>query len=76
MVCAFNKIDSVPCAFAEEWMNDFESFQDAIDCDREEYMGSLNRSLSLAMDEFYKWVDDHNFSFTHAAHTIPGTSKQ
>ena len=34
-------------------MTDFESFQEAIDADEEEYMGPFNRSLSLAMDEFY-----------------------
>jgi GTPase SAR1 family protein len=54
MVLAFNKVDAVPCEFAEEWMGDFESFQDALDGDNEEYMGSLNRSLSLVLDEFYR----------------------
>jgi len=55
MVCAFNKTDVVGCAFATEWMNDFEAFNDALEADRkEEYMTSFNRSLSLVMDEFYK----------------------
>lgn len=54
MVCVFNKIDVTPCEFLEEWMDDFESFQTAVDVDKEEYMGSLNRSLSLVMDEFYR----------------------
>ena len=55
MICAFNKVDVVPCDFAEEWMNDFETYQAALDGDKgEEYMGTLNRSLSLVMDEFYK----------------------
>ena len=54
MVCVFNKIDITPCEFVKEWMDDFEAYQDAIDVDGEEYMGSLNRSLSLVMDEFYR----------------------
>jgi len=54
MICVFNKIDCVSCKFAEEWMNDFEAYQNALDADSEEYMGTLNRSLSLVMDEFYK----------------------
>ena len=54
MVCVFNKIDVTPCEFLEEWMDDFEAYQTAVDVDKEEYMGSLNRSLSLVMDEFYR----------------------
>lgn len=61
MVCAFNKIDAVDCSFALEWMSDFEAYLAAVDQggsgeSREdgEYMGSLNRSLALVMDEFYK----------------------
>ena len=54
MVCVFNKIDITPCEFVKEWMDDFESYHAAIDIDDEEYMGSLNRSLSLVMDVFYR----------------------
>lgn len=64
MVCVFNKIDVCPCDFAIEWMRDFEAYQAALDADAhsgsgggdsgEGYMSSLNRSLSLAMDEFYR----------------------
>jgi hypothetical protein len=47
----------VPCEFALEWMQSFEAYQEAIDvaskANAEDYMHSLNRSLSLAMDEFY-----------------------
>ncbi len=55
MICVFNKIDVVPCDFAEEWMTDFEAYQNALDVDESaDYMTSLNRSLSLVMDEFYR----------------------
>jgi GPN-loop GTPase len=61
MVCAFNKIDAVSCEFALEWMEDFEAYLSAVDGagaegdeSDGEYMGSLNRSLALVMDEFYK----------------------
>ena len=53
LICAFNKTDVVGCEFALEWMADFESYQEAVDADDEEYMGPFNRSLSLIMDEFY-----------------------
>lgn len=54
MLVAFNKTDVVPFDFAREWMEDFEAFQEALHSDaKEEYMTSLNRSLSLVMDEFY-----------------------
>ena len=53
-VCMYT-VDVVPCQVVEDWMKDFESYQNAVDAeDKEEYMGSLNRSLSLAMEEFYK----------------------
>ena len=35
-------------------MDDFEKYLEAVDLDKEEYMGSFNRSLALAMDEFYR----------------------
>jgi len=55
VVCVFNKTDVAPAEFALEWMRDFESYQEALDADRsEDYMGPLNRSLSLGMDEFYR----------------------
>jgi GTPase SAR1 family protein len=38
MVCVFNKIDAVSCAFAEEWVTDFESFQLALENDKNEIL--------------------------------------
>lgn len=57
LVCTFNKEDVVPSQFAQEWINDFESFQAALDADEaESYVGPLNRSLSLALSEFYESI--------------------
>lgn len=55
LVCVFNKIDITPHEFAKKWIEDYESFQDALDENRsDDYMGSFNRSLSLAMEQFYR----------------------
>ncbi|RLN90960.1 hypothetical protein BBJ28_00022022 [Nothophytophthora sp. Chile5] len=53
-VVVFNKIDVLRHDFAQEWMTDFESFQTALDQVQDDsYMGSLSRSLSLVLEEFY-----------------------
>jgi hypothetical protein len=51
----FNKTDVVPHEFAKEWMTNYEMFQEALDEHSSEsgYYGSLTRSLSLVLDEFY-----------------------
>mmetsp|Transcript_12160 Transcript_12160/g.16967 ORF Transcript_12160/g.16967 Transcript_12160/m.16967 type:complete len:394 (+) Transcript_12160:43-1224(+) len=59
LVIVFNKTDVVPHDFALEWMKDYEVFQDALDemistDESTGYYGSLTRSISLVLDEFYE----------------------
>jgi GTPase SAR1 family protein len=60
-ILVFNKTDVQDHAFALEWMQDFEVFQEALQKrDRENregepsYMNGLMNSMSLVLDEFYK----------------------
>ena len=52
LVLAFNKIDLAPCDFAQHWMDDLDSFTEALQKERS-YMGSLAQSMALMLEEFY-----------------------
>jgi GPN-loop GTPase len=55
LVVCFNKTDVVSHDFCMEWMRDSEEFQKALDdtSDTSGFYGSLTRSLSLVLDDFY-----------------------
>lgn len=52
-VVAFNKIDVTPHDFLVEWMQDFQKVGAALNKETS-YVASLAKSMSLAMEEFYR----------------------
>lgn len=48
-----NKTDVMPHSFLVEWMQDFEKIGQALSQETS-YLASLSRSMSLAMEEFYR----------------------
>lgn len=53
LILAFNKVDITPHAFALEWMQDSQAFDDAVRTGGN-YMANLTQSMGLMLQEFYQ----------------------
>ncbi|KAH8273497.1 hypothetical protein KR018_008222, partial [Drosophila ironensis] len=52
---ALNKIDLHDCSFVQEWMTDFEAYQEALEQEKEHsFVNNLTRTMSLTLDTFYE----------------------
>ncbi|MES1915938.1 MAG: hypothetical protein MHM6MM_007815 [Cercozoa sp. M6MM] len=52
---AFNKVDVAPSQKVQEWMGDLDAFDEALRGETT-FMGSLTRSMALALDAFYESI--------------------
>lgn len=50
LIVVFNKVDVTPADFATKWMEDFESFQEALDGERDQRLVICNSLFRLLVD--------------------------
>ncbi|KAL7717712.1 GPN-loop GTPase [Entamoeba marina] len=55
LIVVFTKTDVKPCDVLNEWMDDYEKYMDALN-EHASFSNELQRSLCLALDEFYNTI--------------------